>query len=111
MPNEAQILAELQSSMIDMDQLVVDIKTLLYGESGTGKTVFGMQILQEYTPEDKRIVFIDSARGYVSLNNHPELKRRTKRIQFEGLSQIQALANAIKQQKPGFDDIGAVMVD
>jgi len=111
MATEAQILAELESSMVDMDQLVVDIKTLLYGESGTGKTVLGMQILQQFTPENKRIVFIDSARGYVSLNNHPELKRRTKRIQYEGLVQIAALANAIKQGKPGFADIGAVMVD
>lgn len=111
MATEAQMLQALADSMDDMDNLVADIKTMLYGESGTGKTVLGMQILQQFTPEDKKIIFIDTGRGWVSLNNHPELKRRTKRMQFLGLSQIDILVKAIREGKPGFQDIGGIQVD
>lgn len=111
MATEAQIQQALLESMEDMDQIVVDIKSFLYGESGTGKTVFAMQMLQRFTPRDKIVLFVDTARGYVSLNNHPELKRRTKRIQYQGLSQIDALVSAIIKERPGFENIGAVLVD
>lgn len=111
MATEAQMMEALADSMDDMSQLVADIKTMIYGESGNGKTVLGMQILQEFTPPDKTILFVDTARGWVSLNNHPELKRRAKRMQFKGLSQIDLLMKAIQEGRPGFENIGGLQFD
>jgi hypothetical protein len=111
MATEAQMMAALAESMDDMDQLVADIKTMIYGESGNGKTVLGMQILQKFTPPDKTIIFVDTARGWVSLNNHPELKMRTKRMQYKGLTQIELLMKAINEKRPGFDNVGGLQFD
>lgn len=86
-------------------------KTLIYGDSGFGKTVFGMQLAQAITPPDKTIEFIDFLEGWVSLLNHPGLTARTSRQQYEGISQIEYLAKAIKAKIPPFDTVGTVILD
>jgi hypothetical protein len=111
MPSEAQILDALVATMDDMSSMVADVKTIVYGDTGMGKTVFGMQMLQRYTPKDKEILYMDTARGWVSFNNHPELKQRVKRMEFQGLSQIDALVAAIKKNDPRFANIGGIMID
>lgn len=86
-------------------------KALVYGESGFGKTVFAAQLAQAITPPDKTIEYIDFLEGWVSLLNHTGLTARTNRQQYEGLSQIEFLAKAIKANVEPFNKIGTVIVD
>ena len=111
MPTETQLMDALSESIDDMSTLVADIKHWIYGESGMGKTVLGMQELQRFTPPELDILYIDTARGWVSLNNHPELKKRTRRVQYQGLSQLKTLTRAIEINHPKFNNIGAIMFD
>lgn len=89
----------------------VNLKVILYGDSGVGKTVAAMQLAQAITPKDKTIEFIDFLEGWSSILNHPGLTQRTSRQQYEGLSQIQYLGQVIKENIPPFGDIGTVVID
>lgn len=111
MPTKAQTYAALRESETPMVEVLTDIKSLIYGDTGMGKTVLGMQLLQRFTPPNQRIVYIDTARGFVSFNNHPELKQRVTRMQYQGLSQIDTLKDAILEGVEGFTDIGGLMID
>jgi hypothetical protein len=111
MANKQQQLNALLASMDDMNGLYANIKSMIFGRMGTGKTVHGMMMLQRFTPSDKKIVYVDSHEGWVSFNNHPELKDRVIRIPFQGLSQIDTLVMAINEKAPGFENIGAIMFD
>ena len=103
--------AYLLSKREDLSLKNVNLKVIIYGDSGVGKTVAAMQIAQAITPENKTIEFIDFLEGWASILNHPGLTARTSRQQYEGLSQIQVLAKAIKQGKPPFNRIGTVVID
>lgn len=63
-------------------------KVLLYGDSGVGKTVLAASLGQD-------IVYVDSAEGWVSLSNHPELLAKVRRLEYQGLSQLETLATYI----------------
>lgn len=106
-----QMLDALRASMDDMSGMSMRMKALLYGVSGVGKTVEAMELAQKCTPPDKRILYIDTGEGWVSLLNHPQLMRRTKRMVYTGLSQIEVLVNAIKAGLPDFNDFGTVVFD
>jgi ABC-type phosphonate transport system ATPase subunit len=67
-----------------MDEVAQRMKILLYGQSGVGKTVEAMELAQRCTPDDKRILYIDTGEGWVSLLNHPQLMRRTTRSGLQG---------------------------
>jgi hypothetical protein len=47
----------------------------------------------------------------VSLKNHPQLRRRTKKTQFQNVEQIKAFATAIKNKIGDWGQIGAVVLD
>ena len=104
-------LDALKASIQDMDDVALRLKLLLYGVSGVGKTVLAMDLAQKVTAPDKRILFIDTGEGWVSLENHPQLKKRTQRMVYKGLSQITILVDAIKEGAPGFDDFGTIIFD
>jgi hypothetical protein len=106
-----QLLEDLKASISGLEDLRTMSKFLLYGVSGVGKTVEAMELAQMTTPEDKRILYIDTGEGWVSLKNHPQLMRRTKRMTYQGLSQIELLVDAIEAKVPGFEDYGTIIFD
>lgn len=106
-----ELLADLNSSITDLDDLKTMGKFLLYGVSGVGKTVEAQQLAQLVTPEDKQILYVDTGEGWVSLKNHPQLKRRTKRMTYQGLAQIELLVDAIKAKVTGYDNYGTLVFD
>lgn len=111
MPTAQQMLEELKSSISDLEGLRTMSKFLLYGESGVGKTVETMELAQLVTPVDKRILYVDTGEGWVSLKNHPKLKNRTMRMTYTGLAQIGLLVDAIEANIDGFNDYGTIVFD
>ena len=107
----AEKLAELKASIGGLEDLKTMSKFLLYGVSGVGKTVEAQELAQLTTPPDKRILYIDTGEGWVSLKNHPQLMRRTRRMTYQGLAQIELLVDAIKANLPEFDDYGTLIFD
>ena len=103
-----EYLATLREDLSTKD---VNLKALIYGESCFGKTVAAMQLAQVITPPDKTIEFIDFLEGWASLRNHPGLTNRSSRQQYQGLSQLEFLAIAIKRRVPPFDNVGTVILD
>ena len=101
----------LASKRQSLNTLQPNLKMLIYGEPGTGKTVAAMKIAQAITPEGKSIEFLDFLEGWTSLLNHKGLTDRTNRQQYEGLSQIEALSQAIDEKLAPFDTIGTVILD
>ena len=103
--------AYLLSKRQELSTKNVNLKAIIYGDSGQGKTVSAMMLAQAITPPGKTIEFIDFLEGWVSILNHPGLTKRASRQQYEGISQIQVLAKAIKAGVEPFDKIGTVVVD
>ena len=98
--------------MEDLTQSRPSFKGLIYGVSGVGKTVAAVQIAQEITDSTKTIHYIDTAQGWVSLMNHPELiTNRVKRMKYINLAQIEALVRAVRLGEDEFGDIGTIIVD
>lgn len=109
-PTPAELMQALLDSMQDLTDATANVKTMIYGESGVGKTVLAMDLAQHVTPDGKRILFLDTYEGWVSLLNHPNLKRRSARMKYQGLSQIDLLIQAMQADTP-FADIGTIVVD
>jgi hypothetical protein len=98
-------------SMIDLDKKHVPMLFSVFGEQGTGKTKAGMEILQRVTDPDKKIVYVDTAMNFATLNNHPDLRRRVKVMEYENIEQLLILAQAIRTQPALRNMIGAVIID
>lgn len=110
-----KLLQGLLDSMNDPEDDVVKILCMLYGESGVGKTVLAMQIAQAVCPPGKQVLHIDFARGFDVLRNPrwQHLAKNARRMQYRGLSQIEALAAALTAANPPepFDKVGVVILD
>lgn len=93
------------------------IKALLYGPSGTGKTVAAMHLAMKITPPDKMIVYLDSGTGADSFLNHPEIMavvrdpKRYRRLQVNAITRLEGLADVMEAGLPPFDNIGCVIGD
>jgi hypothetical protein len=111
MPVNQKILEALRDSIGDLTETDVHLKALLYGNSGVGKTVEAMKLAQLITPKNKKILFVDTGEGWVSLKNHPGLMDRTKRMIYKGLKQFEPLVDAMKEGLEGFDDYGTIVFD
>lgn len=109
-PSADELMQALLESMQDLTDATAHVKTMIYGESGVGKTVLAMEMAQAVTPNGKRILFMDATEGWVSLLNHPHLKARTARMKYQGLSQIDLLIKAMQADTP-FADIGTIVID
>lgn len=108
---EDQILQGLLDSMQDLEDATANAKVLIYGESGVGKTVAAVQIAQEITPADKRILYLDAVEGWVSLLNHKGLTQRTTRMVYLGRSQIDSIVDQIKEGNEKFTQFGTIILD
>jgi ATP-dependent Clp protease ATP-binding subunit ClpA len=106
-----EYLSRLQATMESLSDVRPTFKGMLYGVSGVGKTVHSLMIAQDITPPDKEILYIDTAEGWVSLENHKELKARTQRMHYINLSQIEALCKAVRTGAEPFDRFGTIILD
>lgn len=91
--------------------MAMRMKVLLYGQSGVGKTVEAFTLAHMCLGPGQRILYIDTGEGWVSLQNHPELKKNVTRMTYKGISQIEVMVNAIKADVEGWNDYGVVIFD
>ena len=99
----AQTLNNLLGRMTDLAVASVDrtLLALIYGSYGSGKTTTAVGLAQTLIdPEkDERILYVDSAAGWVSLDNIPSLKDNVTRIAFSEYGDLPVLADAVKTSK------------
>lgn len=104
-------LERLRASMEELADARPNILAMIYGDSGVGKTVGAVQMAQDITGEYGRIMYIDTAQGWVSLLNHPELKARIDRMRYVNLNQLDALGEAIRNGEGGFGQYKTIVFD
>jgi hypothetical protein len=85
---DQKILDALLETITPLQETETYVKVLLYGEAGVGKTVLACNF-------GEKVILVDSAEGWVSLINHPEVEKKVQRIQYQGLSQLDAICDAI----------------
>jgi AAA domain len=102
---------DLLSTIVpDDEQASQWFRAMLYGEEGSTKTVTACSV-------GERVLLVESdPDGWVSLLNHPEIlwmpdgiTKRVRRMKYEGLSQIDALADSLSD--PRFDWCDTVVID
>lgn len=103
--------ATLANAMKPLKSLHPSCMGVIYGDAGTKKTTTAFEMMQEIVPDDKIILYVDSAAGWTVLMNYPHLMRRTMRLVFENIEQLMGLAAAIKSGKAPFDRIGGIVFD
>ena len=101
----------LLDSTEDLSNKVVPYQLCIFGDQGTGKTLAMARLMQAITPANKKILYIDSGNGWATLKSYPELMKRVKYSKYENLEQVLAWATALNEGGPGFDSIGAVILD
>lgn len=105
-------LAQLKARMQDMETEVID-KTffaLLYGGFGTGKTTLVAGIAQKLRGNG-RILYLDSAENFASLENIPSLMRNMDRIQVKDPKDLMSIAAELKKRKAPFDSHTVLLLD
>lgn len=107
--NRSQVA--LRSSMKKMTPGNAPFMGLIYGEPGTQKTTLAMRLLQRIVPQEKMILFIDTAAGWTVLNNEPALMERTLRMSFENIESLELLCESIAAGVAPFDRIGGIILD
>lgn len=111
----AQLLADLRSTIEAPEDINVLGRYGISGDSGVGKTVFGLEVAQIVTPPDKEILFIDWRDGWKVLTNprHKHLAKRMQRMRYVNYAQLEVLVQAISATNPPepFDKIGTIVLD
>lgn len=113
MPVDQKTLKALEETFILADDKRLTFKGLIFGESGVGKTVEAVRMAQIVTPPDKQILFIDTSDGWVSLLNHKAegILERVRPMAYHGLSQYEALVEALKAGQGSFGSVGTIVFD
>lgn len=102
---DEKILSMLLETMIPMDNAQPYFRGLLYGESGTGKTL-------QATGVGNKILYIESdPEGWVTLMDYPEHKAKCTRMVYQGLSQLDAVSQAIEEGLPEFAMYDCIVLD
>jgi len=115
---EQKLLQALEDSMYEGSSITPWFKGLLYGPDGVGKTITAAKVARkiETLPqnEGKKTLYwhIDPG-GPDSFWNHPELEYgdKIKPMRYHGLSQIEALATAVKEKAGSFGGYHTIIVD
>lgn len=100
----------LKASMVEMNSVQPAAKIMIYGESGVGKTVAASEVAHAICPPGKQILYIDAVEGWVSLLNHPGLTDNVKRMEYQGISQLEYLAEALPVDE-FFQQFGVIVID
>lgn len=106
-----QLLEELNKSIVDLNSERPTAKIMIYGESGVGKTVAALEIAQKIRPTGTKILYVDAVEGWVSLLNHPGLTNDVQRMVYQGISQLDAAEQAMREGLAPFDNIGVLVTD
>lgn len=106
----------LFDALQDPEDLEVPALMCIYGDQGTGKSVSMMRFMLGITDPNKKIIYVDSGLGFASFRNHEDImkaqgEKRWKRMKYENLEQLIALAGAIREGGGWTDHIGAVILD
>lgn len=109
----ASALEDLKARMLGFDDIATDLRMMIYGDSGQGKTIFAMQMAQAITPAGRGILFLDARNGWVSLSNpeHETLRARTKRLRVYDLRELSGIAEWIRDGVDIFGFISTVVID
>lgn len=102
---DSKILDALLESVAPMDEVDPYAKILIFGESGTGKTILACSAVENEG------LFVDSGEGWVSLIDFPETRRKLTRMPYQGLSQIDALCSAIEEGIEPWASYDTIIVD
>lgn len=90
-----------------MDSANLTFKGIIYGDPGVGKTVLGASI-------GKKVLFVAAdPDGWQSLINHPELGlgTRIKPMEYKGISQLEAVADAVVEGAKPFSEFDTINID
>lgn len=103
----------LLSRMSDLEHQTVDknFMGMLYGPPGVGKTTLAMGLAHKLSNGGK-VLYVDSADGWVSLENIPSLMHNTVRIPFEDYADLPSLAAALRDNRTGvLEGVNVIVVD
>lgn len=105
-------LNSILGRMNDLEHQEVDKEFIgaFYGGPGTGKTTAAVALAQKLRG-DGRILYLDSADGFVSLDNIPALKRNVDRIRVDDGADLAPLANAVRTRHARFKPHTVVILD
>ena len=108
----ASSLSNILGRMQDMENEVIDkdFLALFYGSYGTGKTTLITGVAQALRGKG-RILYLDSAQGFASLDNLPKLKKNMDRIQVKDPKDLMTIAEAMKKRRPEFKDVTVLLLD
>jgi hypothetical protein len=104
-------IEQLTARMTSADYVTTDFYGMVYGDIGTGKTVWAARLAQAITPEDKGILFLDTRRGFSALNDHPDLKQNMMRVDISEPDDLTAMAQAILGGVEPWAYIGTIIID
>lgn len=106
-------LKQLTARMQDMETEVIskNFFALLYGSYGTGKTTLISGVAKKLAGPTGKILYLDSAEGFASLDNIPTLKKNMTRLQIKDPKDLMTIADAMKSGKPGFRDFKVLLLD
>lgn len=103
----------LLSRMTDLEHQTVDknFMGMLYGPPGVGKTTLAIGLAHKLSNGGK-VLYLDSADGWVSLENIPSLMHDTVRIPFENYDDLPTIASALRGERVGLlDGVNVIVVD
>ena len=106
-------LEMLLGRMSDLEHQTVDknFMGMLYGPPGVGKTTLAMGLAHKLSNGGK-VLYLDSADGWVSLENIPALMHNTVRIPFEQYDDLPTIAAALRTERRGIlEGVNVIVVD
>lgn len=109
MPSRLDTIRSRMTAMADTE-IDKNFIGMLYGAFGTGKTIAAMKLAQELT-DGSGILYLDSADGWVSLDDYPKLKEDVTYNALSDAKDLAAIADALAKRDKGFEFFDVLVVD